>query len=368
MTGLKPSSYKLSLLRVTDERRLGCYHPSTPFPPFRSTREYATGNKQDGMNMPKTVDGIKPCPFPPCQGLPKGSISPILRCMQRLRGSALAAEIRSEVAKQIKKAGIKPRLAVLLVGDDAASHVYVSLKEQAAKEIGIETDIRRVPAQTPDAMLLGLIAEWNQDPRVHGILIQLPLPVGHDTQALIEAMDPHKDVDGFHPEAVKALLQGQAPILPPVHEGILRLIAASGAKINGARIALITNSDIFSTPLEYLLKKAGALVDAMKATEFDPQVSQQADIVIVAVGRRNFLDRSAVKSGAIIIDVGTNRLDTGRVVGDVDTQSVSNLEGWLTPVPGGVGPMTIAVLLKNVTTLATQPSLHPIRMSPSNDA
>lgn len=288
--------------------------------------------------------------------------------MQRLDGNQLAASIRQEIARHIASIQIRPRLAVLLVGDDAPSHIYVSLKEKAAKEVGIETDIRRVPAQTPDAMLLGLIEEWNQDPRVHGILIQVPLPPGHDTQALVEAMDSRKDVDGFHPKNVAALLRGEAIVLPPVHEGVLRLIAASGIAINGAHVAFVTNSDIFSEPLVYLLKKAGAFVDTMKADEFDARISQQADIVISAVGRKHFLDRSAIKSGAVVVDIGTNRMDDGRVVGDVDAPSLRDLAGWLTPVPGGVGPMTIAILLKNVLTLATQPSPPPEPTSPSSGA
>lgn len=287
--------------------------------------------------------------------------------MKRLDGHSLAATIRADVKELVAAQKLQPKLAVLLVGDDPASELYVSLKEKAAQEVGIATEIRRVPAQTPDTFLLEQIAEWNARPDIHGILIQVPLPPGHDTQALISAMNPGKDVDGFHPESIAALLRGEARILSPVHEGVLRLIASTGQKINHTRIALIANSDIFSEPLEYVLKKAGALVDRMAPDNLDRLLCAEADIIIVAVGRKNFLDRKLVKTGAIIIDVGTNRLPDGRVVGDVDTDSVKDLEGWLTPVPGGVGPMTIAILLKNVATLATQPSLHQVPPSPSSD-
>ncbi len=276
--------------------------------------------------------------------------------MKRLDGQSLAKAIHAETKALVDSLKTSPSLAVLLVGEDPASHLYVSLKEKAAHELGIKTVIRRVPAQTPDAMLIGLIEEWNADPSIHGILIQVPLPPGHDTDALIQAMSPDKDVDGFHPTSIERLLAGEARIISPVHEGVLRLIASTGISINHARTALIANSEIFAKPLEYVLRRAGAVVERMAPDNFDAKLCSECDIVVIAVGRKKFLQRNAIKNGAVIVDIGTNRQDDGRVVGDVDVADMSDLDGWLTPVPGGVGPMTIAVLLKNVVTLATTPS------------
>lgn len=301
--------------------------------------------------------------------MPGRVTSRIVCGMKRLDGQSLAQTIHAETKRLIQGASSVPTLAVLLVGEDPASHLYVSLKEKAAHELGIKTVIRRVPAQTPDAMLIGLIQEWNADPSIHGILIQVPLPPGHDTDALIQTMSPEKDVDGFHPQSIERLLAGEARIISPVHEGVLRLIASSGISINHTRTALIANSEIFAKPLEYVLRRAGAVVERMAPDNFDAKLCSECDIIVIGVGRKKFLQRNAVKNGAVIIDIGTNRQDDGRVVGDVDAKDMSDLEGWLTPVPGGVGPMTIAVLLKNVATLATIPSSpHPIPQPPSNVA
>jgi methylenetetrahydrofolate dehydrogenase (NADP+)/methenyltetrahydrofolate cyclohydrolase len=207
---------------------------------------------------------------------------------------------------------------------------------------------------THDSELQKQIAAWNADPKIHGILVQVPLPEGHDTDAIIAAIDPKKDVDCFHPESIRKILSAEAMILSPVHEGVLRLIAKTGATINLAKTSVIANSDIFAEPLVYLLKKAGAFVTRFTPDDIDKDIVSNADIIVIAIGRAKFLKRDCIKSGAVIIDVGTNRQEDGRTIGDVDAEHIKDIPGWITPVPGGVGPMTIAVLLKNVVELAKQ--------------
>jgi methylenetetrahydrofolate dehydrogenase (NADP+)/methenyltetrahydrofolate cyclohydrolase len=272
--------------------------------------------------------------------------------MQRIDGRALAASIRKDTAERIRSAGITPKLAVLLVGDDAASHLYVSLKEKAALEVGIVTDIRRVSGSVSDDALIEQIELWNEDPNVHGILIQLPLPAGHDETRVVSAMDPKKDVDGFHPKNIEALLAGSGTVISPVHEGILRLIAATNVAPKNATATLITNSDVFTKPLAYLLQRAGSRVTTTNADDLDKRAVATAQIVVIAIGRAHFLKRGMVSADACIIDVGTNKISDKKTVGDVDAESLSDVSGWLSPVPGGVGPMTIALLLKNVVDAA----------------
>ncbi len=272
--------------------------------------------------------------------------------MQLIQGKTLAEHIRTETAADIISFGLSPALGVLLVGDDPASDLYVRLKQKAAEEIGIRTDIRRLSRFAPDEELIAVIEEWNTDSGIHGILVQLPLPEGHDTDRVIAAMDPNKDVDGFHPESLRKLLSGGAVILPPVHEGVLRLIASTGITINKAKTSVIANSKIFSEPLIYILKKAGAFVSDFTPDDIEKDVILDSDIIIIAVGRPKFLTRDMVKSNAVVVDVGTNRLSDGKLVGDADQEHLQDIPGWITPVPGGVGPMTIAILLKNVVELA----------------
>lgn len=272
--------------------------------------------------------------------------------MKLIDGKALANTIREDVRQQIIETGLQPKLAVLLIGDDPASRLYVGLKEKAAKEVGIQTDIRRMPAYTPDEELKAIIENWNTDESVNAILIQVPLPEGHDTNALIATMDPRKDVDGFHPENGKDLLSGNGKIFPPVHESILRLIGATDAILKTARAVIIANSEVFADPLEHLLHTAGCIVDVYAPEEIEREKVQSADVIVIAVGRPKFLKRDMIKSGACVIDVGTNRLPNGKTIGDVDAENLTDLEGWLSPVPGGVGPLTVALLLKNTFELA----------------
>jgi len=272
--------------------------------------------------------------------------------MQRIDGNHLAETIRQDVKEDITASGLHPKLAVLLVGDDPASHLYVELKEKAAAETGIVTDIRRLSASASDEDLKGVIEAWNADETIHAILIQLPLPPGHDTDAIVATMDPRKDVDGFHPQNAAALLDGTATLFPPVHESILRLIASTPTDMRGAKAVIIANSETFSAPLERLLSTAGSSVETFNPNDIDRAVLQDADIIVIAVGRPRFLTRDMVKSGACVIDVGTNRLPDEKLVGDVDVENLGDVPGWLSPVPGGVGPLTVALLLKNTLELA----------------
>ncbi len=272
--------------------------------------------------------------------------------MRKIDGKALADALRADVKKDVASLPVPPTLGVILVGDDPASQTYVSLKEKAATEAGIRTDVRRLPAATPDEEVVALIRAWNADPNVNAILLQLPLPAGHDADALIAAMDPAKDVDGFHPENVRALLAGEGHVLSPVHEGVMRLIASTGMDARQKHAALIANSEVFAAPLSYILDRAGFLVDRLGPDDVPSRAVAAADVIIIAVGKPHLLAASMVKDGAVVIDVGTTRLPDGRIVGDADKESFKTKEGWLTPVPGGVGPMTVALLLKNVVHLA----------------
>ncbi len=272
--------------------------------------------------------------------------------MHIINGTVLATKLRHELRIDIAEVGILPYLKVMLVGSDPASHLYVSLKKKAAEEVGIRVDVHELSADTPDDTLVQMIEEWNADTGVHGILVQLPFPRGHIEQRVIDAIAPEKDVDGFHPQNVTALTEGVATVIPPLHEGILRLIAESSLSVNGSQAVIIANSDIFASPLAHLLKTAGAHTHIMKPDDIELSTLKLADIVIIAIGRTRFLQATAVKSSAVVIDVGTNKQADGRVVGDVDFASFEVTDAWVTPVPGGVGPMTIAQLLRNVFRLA----------------
>lgn len=298
--------------------------------------------------LPKTTIAVKR----PGRRLAKPRVFAYIRAMKSIDGRKLAQQLRDELARRIAEHHLTPKLGVILVGDDAASHLYVSLKEKAAHAIGIATDVRRLPVTTTDAELIQIIEAWNADATIHGILVQLPLPAGHDTDAVIRAIDPKKDVDGFHPENLTALTEGRATILSPVHEGILRLIASTGTTMNTAKAVIIAKSDIFAKPLEYLLRKAGAFVTILPPDQLDRQTLLTAQILISAVGKHGTLSRTNIPAGAVVIDVGTTKDADGHTVGDVDASQLSNLDGYLSPVPGGVGPMTIALLLKNVVILA----------------
>lgn len=272
--------------------------------------------------------------------------------MHIIDGKALAEELRQDLAKKLKNSQVQPFLAVLLVGNDPASALYVKLKKKAAEEIGIRVEITHKDDSCSEDELVGLIQAWNQDLGVHGILVQLPLPARYNEQRVIDTMDPQKDADGFHPENVAALYRGEAAIIPPVHEGILRLISKTPVHVNGARTIIFGNSDIFTKPLERLLKSAGAIVTRLSAHDVGREEVQEADIVISAIGTPHFIQPKHVKPNAVLIDVGTTKIENEKLAGDIEFKAFEETDCWITPVPGGVGPMTIAQLLWNVFALA----------------
>lgn len=263
--------------------------------------------------------------------------------MHLIDGKALAATIRAEIKTEVASSGLTPCLKVMIVGDDPASHLYVSLKKKAGEEVGIKVDIHGFEATVNEEQLLATLDEWNKDETVHGILVQVPLPHGFDQDKITHAIAPEKDADGFHPDTL---------VVAPVHEGVLRLIAQSDLRIPGAQVVVLANSKTFADPLVRLLSTAGASVDMLDPDNLDRELLAQADVVVVAIGRAEFVHPSLTKDGAVIIDVGTNKGDDGKTIGDADFEAYKKTDCWVTPVPGGVGPMTIALLLRNVVTLA----------------
>lgn len=270
--------------------------------------------------------------------------------MNIIDGKKIAAEIRAEIKKEITELGIIPGVAVILVGADPASHLYVVLKEKAAAEVGIHFEKYLFFATEPEEKIIGKIQELNARPDIHGILVQLPLPSGYDENKIVASIDPKKDADGFHPENIKKLLSGEPEIIPPVISGILKLIESTGTGLVNKKIAILANSEILAKPLEKILSDND--VQTIIAPETLTTEITDSDIVITALGRPKIITADAIKSDAILIDVGTTRLEDGKTVGDVDLESVKEKAGWITPVPGGVGPMTVAMLLKTVLDLA----------------
>lgn len=268
-------------------------------------------------------------------------------------GKAIAASLRAEIAVKVRKAGFTPGLAVILVGQDPASSVYVRTKDRAAREAGIEARTVRLPAETTQGDLLGTIEALNADPRIDGILVQLPLPRGIDTAAVIEAIDPLKDVDGFHPVNVGRLAEGRPALVPCTPLGVMKLLRATGVETTGARAVVLGRSAIVGRPMAALLLTADATVTIAHSRTRDlPAECRAADILVAAVGRPEMVRADWIKPGAAVIDVGINRLPDGRLVGDVAFASCAEVAGAITPVPGGVGPMTVACLLENTLTAA----------------
>lgn len=269
--------------------------------------------------------------------------------MHLIDGKALAASIRQDIAHDVKSLKRAPRLNVLLVGNDPASRLYVDLKKKAGDETGIEVSVEHLPSTTSQAELEALIDVWNQDTNVDAILIQLPLPIGFDTEPLINRIAIKKDADGFHPD--------NPNLLSPLHEGILRLINQTPLKLAGAQGVILANSEIFAKPLASILKTGGVSVDIAYPDEITKSKLEEADLVISAIGRPEFIPAAWLKNDAILIDVGTTRAN-GKTYGDFERSSIEQTDCWLTPVPGGVGPMTVALLLKNVFLLAKQHAAH----------
>lgn len=276
---------------------------------------------------------------------------------QILDGKALAAEIRSEVKTQVAalaEKGASTALAVILVGDDSASQVYVRNKIKACADTGIRSLEFRMPAETTQQQLLAKIAELNADENVDGILVQLPLPKQINADAVISAIDPAKDVDGFHVANAGALVTGKQGFVPCTPFGVMRLIEKSGVDPRGKSAVIVGRSNIVGKPMALLLLAADATVTVAHSRTPDLcAVTRNADILVAAVGRAKLIKADMVKPGAVVIDVGMNRDETGKLCGDVDFAEVKEIAGSITPVPGGVGPMTIAMLMQN-TVLAAQ--------------
>ena len=259
----------------------------------------------------------------------------------------LRVEMKEEIAN-LKSRGIHPKLTVVLIGDHPASKSYVSGKQKAADFVGMESELIQLPGETTEAELLSLIDQLNNDSAVDGILVQLPLPDHIDEQLVIEAISPTKDVDGFHPINIGKMMIGQDTFLPCTPYGILTMLKLNKIEIAGKHAVVIGRSNIVGKPVGQLLLNEHATVTYCHSkTANMKEIVQQADIVIVAVGRARMIDASYIKEGATVIDVGINRIDDGSLTGDVDFESVKKQAGFLTPVPKGVGPMTITMLLKN---------------------
>ncbi|MFA5051764.1 MAG: bifunctional 5,10-methylenetetrahydrofolate dehydrogenase/5,10-methenyltetrahydrofolate cyclohydrolase [Patescibacteria group bacterium] len=263
-------------------------------------------------------------------------------------GKKIADSILSDVKQRVAKLAAKPGLAIILVGTDPASYIYVGLKEKASQFAGIAFEKYVLPESTGEQKILDKISELNGRTDINGILVQLPLPKGYVADKVVGAIDPMKDVDGFHPANLQALQQGRPGLVPGLAAGIVELVKSTGVRLPGKRAVIISNSQVFCQPIVFLLAGLGCAVEQVGSRDAGlAEKTSSADVIIVAIGRPKFVKKEMVKSGAIIIDVGYNRLN-GKAVGDVDFSRVCESAGWVTPVPGGVGPMTVAMLLHNV--------------------
>jgi methylenetetrahydrofolate dehydrogenase (NADP+)/methenyltetrahydrofolate cyclohydrolase len=274
----------------------------------------------------------------------------------RIDGQAIAARLRGEVAAAaaaLRAGGIAPTLAVVLVGDDPASAVYVRSKTKAAREAGVDVRDHKLPATATQAELAQLIDQLNRDPIVDGILVQLPLPAPLDADAVIRALDPAKDVDGLHPTSLGLLAQGKPGFVPCTPSGCMRLLREVGAELAGARAIVLGRSLLVGKPIALLLAAANATVTLCHSRTRDlPDEVRRADIVVAAVGRPEMVRGDWIKPGAIVLDVGINRTAAGTLVGDVEFAAAAERASAITPVPRGVGPMTIACLLENTVQAA----------------
>ena len=270
--------------------------------------------------------------------------------MHLLNGKDLAQKLQQEMTQEVtelKEKGLQPGLAVILVGEDPASQVYVRNKERAANNIGMYSVVYRLPETTSEADLIAKIEELNHDDKVHGILVQLPLPKHIDEDLVLDTIDPAKDVDGFHPMNLGNLFAGKPTMIPCTPAGIMELIKLSGLDLAGKNAVIIGRSNIVGKPMAHLLLQANATVTICHSKTKDlPKVAKQADVLVVAIGRANFVTADFVKEGAVVIDVGINRDDNNKLTGDVKFDEVAPLTSYITPVPGGVGPMTITMLMR----------------------
>lgn len=275
-----------------------------------------------------------------------------------LSGKEFAARIKEDAARgvaELKAAGVLPRLAVIIVGSDPASEVYVRNKQRTCEELGIRSDHIALPAETSKEELLACIEELNVDPEVHGILVQLPLPaqIAEDEEEILSHIDPRKDVDGFHPVNVGHLVLGAPGLRPCTPAGCIRMLDYAGIPIEGAHAVIIGRSNIVGKPMAHLLLERNATVTICHSrTQNLAAIARTADILVAAVGRPRFVTADMVKEGATVIDVGINRIAPKKLVGDVDFDAAAAVAGAITPVPGGVGLLTVAMLMENVVQAA----------------
>ena len=263
-------------------------------------------------------------------------------------GKKVAEAVKKDLKKRIPKLGFKPGLAVVLVGDNPASELYVKLKEKAGKELGFHFELYRLDKDTDELALLNLIDKLNQDKKIHGMLVQLPLPKQIDEKLIIDAIRPDKDADGLNPINMGNLLGGNNTVIPATPKGVIKLIESTGIKIEGKHAVIVGRSNIVGKPVSVLLQQKNATVTMCHSkTEPLEEYTKQADILVVAAGKPRLITADMVKKGAVVIDVGINKV-MGKSIGDVDFDDVKKVAGYITPVPGGVGPMTIAMLLENV--------------------
>jgi methylenetetrahydrofolate dehydrogenase (NADP+)/methenyltetrahydrofolate cyclohydrolase len=277
-----------------------------------------------------------------------------------ISGTTVAKQLRSDLAIEVAafrdSTGVTPHLAAVLVGDDPASAVYVRNKQKACETTGLKSTLHRLPAETPQEQLLSLVHQLNTDPDVHGILVQLPLPRQINSQFILDSVTPLKDVDAFHPENVGLIAQGRPRFLPCTPHGVQVLLAASQTQVSGAHVVILGRSEIVGKPLALMLMQKGPAANATvtvchSQTRDLAEITRQADILVAAIGVPEFVKADMVRPGAVVIDVGINRVGD-KLVGDVDFAQVAPIASAITPVPGGVGPMTIAMLLKNTLTAA----------------
>ncbi len=271
-------------------------------------------------------------------------------------GKAIAQEVRAEWkarADVLKARGITPGLAVIIVGEDPASKVYVGGKIKACAELGLHSEHIELSADTPETTLLERIATLNADPKIHGILVQLPVPGHIDPAKVLEAISPDKDVDGFHQMNVGALVTGNTRFPPCTPYGAMKLLEKSGVSIEGKHAVVVGRSNIVGKPMALMLLQQNATVTICTSKTVDlAKYTRDADILVVATGKAKMITGDMIKPGAAVIDVGINRLPDGKLCGDVDFESAKEIAGWITPVPGGVGPMTITMLVANTVQAA----------------
>jgi len=276
-------------------------------------------------------------------------------------GKQVQASIREELAKKVQelkaKHGLTPGIGVILVGEDPASQSYVKSKEKTANELGYYSKTIRVPVETTEAEVLKLVGEFNKDPQIHGILVQLPLPPHINENAIIFAIDPKKDVDGFHPVNIGKLHMGEECFVPCTPAGVMELLKRTGVELKGKNAVVVGRSNLVGKPVSMLLLAQHATVTICHSRTKDLAAEcRRADVLVAAVGKAKMITADMIKPGAVVIDVGVNRVEGGKLVGDVDFEGAVNVASAITPVPGGVGPMTIGMLMKN-TFLAAERTL-----------